>query len=436
MKSIDGPVLGALAVTLSLVVFASCSAATPSGAPSVSAPPSPSAEPSSAPPSGSPSTPPSVNPSPTPTQKPSALVLAWHRSPDKATPATGDWQDMSGRQNMSWTKLGDVFVVSMPSEEEAQVWTSRDLLHWTKAKLPVAASEVVGVKAVSIGGPGLVAYGVGYLKSDDSSLSAFWTSTDGSTWARVEGTQPVLTAGQTWLLRATGEGNVTYLAGPADVTEFSGVPFASKDYPAMIVSQGGVTAFTTQDNNTKPVEMWQAIGTTAWQRVRVLPKSSNGGTVFSAVQGPKGYFVSGCNANCNASTSWTSADGIAWRTATMPEVDNLNAIVAVDSGFIALGARVTGLGCAVGDSEIFGVTWTSSDGRLWEKMKEEAQFNRAAIHIAIVQGSTLYGLGTRWPTAEDGPVSTVWTAPLPADSLAIVPAPAPTPPPSHAGCGD
>ncbi len=69
-------------------------------------------------------------------------------------------------------------------------------------------------------------------------------------------------------------------------------------------------------------------------------------------------------------------------------------------------------------------------------MKEEAQFNRAAIHIAIVQGGTLYGLGIRWPTAADGPVSTVWTAPLPADSLATVPAPAPTPPPSHAGCGD
>ena len=37
MKLIDRPVLGALAVTLSIVVLASCSAATPTGAPSVPA---------------------------------------------------------------------------------------------------------------------------------------------------------------------------------------------------------------------------------------------------------------------------------------------------------------------------------------------------------------------------------------------------------------
>ena len=341
---------------------------------------------------------------------------------------------MSARLNMTWTKLGDLFVLPMPSEDQAQVWTSRDLLHWTKAVLPTAATEVLAVKAVTIGGPGLVAYGDGYLKADDSSLTATWTSTDGSSWKRDEATG--LTPGQLWLLRATGEGNVSYLTGAVDVTQFPGTAFESNGLPALIVSQGGATAFTDQMDKKTPVEMWQAIGTDGWHKVRVLPKSSNGGHVKNAVQGPKGYFLFGCGADCTKTVAWTSADGVAWRSVISADFDGFNAVLPVGAGFIGLGERVTGTGCAVGDSEIFGVTWTSSDGRQWQKMKEEAQFNRGSIHLAIVQGSTVYGLGIRWPTASNGPVSTVWTAPSPADSLATIPAPAPTPPPSHVGCGD
>jgi hypothetical protein len=341
---------------------------------------------------------------------------------------------MSAKLNMTWTKIGDLFVLPMPSEDKAQVWTSRDLLHWTKVVLPVTAGEVLAVKAVTTGGPGLVAYGEGYLKSDDSFLKATWTSTDGSSWKRDPSTG--LTPGQLWLLRATGEGSVSYLTGAVDVTQFPGTPFESDGQPALIVSQGGATAFTDQMDKVTPVEMWQAIGANGWHKVRVLPKSSNGGHVKNAVQGPRGYFLFGCGADCTQSLGWSSADGIAWRSVISPDIDGLNAILAVDSGFIGLGERVTGLGCAVGDSEIFGVTWTSPDGRQWTKMKEEAQFNRAAIHIAIVQGGTVYGLGVRWPTAAAGPVSTVWTAPLPADSVATIPAPAPTGTPPHGGCGE
>jgi hypothetical protein len=291
------------------------------------------------------------------------------------------------------------------------------------------------VKAVTIGGPGLVAYGDGYLAADDSSLTATWTSMDGLSWKRDQTTG--LTPGQLWLLRATGEGNVSYLTGAVDVTQFPGAPFESNSLPALIVSQGGATAFTDQMDKVTPVEMWQAIGTNGWHKVRVLPKSSNGGHVKLAAQGPQGYFLFGCGADCEATVGWTSADGVAWRTVLAPDFDGLHSVLAVESGFIGLGERVTGLGCVVGESEIFGVTWTSADGRQWTKMKEEAQFNRGAIHIVIPQGGTLYGLGIRWPTASGGPVSTVWTAALPEDVFATIPPPvAPTSPPSHVGCGD
>ena len=229
---------------------------------------------------------------------------------------------------------------------------------------------------------------------------------------------------------------MSYLSGAVDVTQFPGPPFESSGRPALIVSHGGVTAFTDQMDKKTPVEMWQAIGTDGWHKVRVLPKSSTGGHVKNAVQGPKGYFLFGCGSDCTQSVGWTSADGVGWRSVVSWDFDGLNAVLPVDAGFIGLGERVTGTGCAVGDSEIFGTTWTSPDGRQWTKMKEEPQFNRASMHLAIVQGGTVYGLGIRWPTVDSGPVSTVWTAALPAGSLATMPAPAPTATPPSVGCGE
>ncbi len=360
--------------------------------------------------------------------------MAWHRSADAATPAGGDWEAWSGQRNQTYTKLGDLFVLPMPSEAEAQVWTSRDLLHWTKRKLPVEAGEILAVKAVTIGGPGLMAYGYG--EYDNSPLSAFWTSTDGSTWSRIQGSG--LPAGQEWLLRATGEGNVSYLTGPVDVTQFPGTPFPRDEAPTMIVSQGGITAFESRSDTKGPIAMWQAIGTTPWRQVHVLPNSYRG-TAFNATQGPRGYVVFGCGTGCTGGVGWWSPDGDTWKAITTTEIDGINGVVATSSGFIAYGERGTGLGCAVGSNEIFGTTWTSADGRKWTKMKEQAQFNGASIHVAIVDGATLFGLGIRYPAKDadyGGPISTVWTAPLPADSVATIPAPAPTPAPSHAGCGD
>jgi hypothetical protein len=180
--------------------------------------------------------------------------------------------------------------------------------------------------------------------------------------------------------------------------------------------------------------MWQAIGTTPWRQVHVMPNSYRG-IATNAAQGPRGYVVFGCNSGCTGGAGWWSPDGDTWKAIATSGMDDINGVVATPSGFIAYGERVTGLGCAVGSDEIFGTTWTSPDGRKWTKMKEQAQFNRASIHVAIVESGTLFGLGTRY-LADGGPISTVWTAPLPADSVATVPAPAPTGTPPSTGCGD
>ena len=136
------------------------------------------------------------------------------------------------------------------------------------------------------------------------------------------------------------------------------------------------------------------------------------------------------------SAGWTSADGITWKAIAALVVDGGNALIADQAGFVIVGERVTGLGCAVGDSEIFGETWTSSDGRTWHKMPEEAQFNHASLHLLIAEGRTLHGLGLSY-LASGAPRSTVWTATLPDDSATTAPASTPTPAPSAStGCGN
>jgi hypothetical protein len=388
--------------------------ASPSSAAEITASPSTTAAPSA---SGA------AVPSPSP--QPETFHIAWHRSLDPATPKSGDWGSMGWRGNVSWTKLGDLYVVPVYSEDRPVVWTSRDLLHWTKATLPFSAGETLGATAVTLGGPGLVAIGVGF--AGEASIDAAWTSTDGRTWKRVS--DPGLSAGQKWLLQAVADDLVTFTAGPVDVTMFPGKAIDAADVPVMVMSEEGLTAFVIPGAK-RAVEIWGAIGTTAWRRVGVLPHST-GASVSLASHGPDGWFVKGCVNNC-ATNGWASRDGITWQTVTsLP--GTLNAIVADGSGFIAVGDRNTGTGCAIAEYEVFGETWTSVDGRRWRRAPDQAQFNRATIQALIVKDGTLFGIGVRYP-ADGLARSTVWTADLPADSLAT--GPTSTPPPlGPVGCG-
>jgi hypothetical protein len=207
---------------------------------------------------------------------------------------------------MSWTKLGDLFVMPMRTDEIPEVWISRDLLHWTRVTLPSAAGETLGVTAVTIGGPGLVAIGEGF--SGDATVKASWTSTDGMTWTRVQ--DAGLTAGQMWLLEATANGEVTFASGRVDVTGFQGSPLDSNvGRRTLVASEGGVTAFVSPSGAGHSIQMWQAIGTAAWRRVALLPHSS-GATGLIATQGPRGWLLLGGRRCCTGYAVWTSADGI------------------------------------------------------------------------------------------------------------------------------
>ena len=431
--------IAALAVPLAATVLVSCTTATPSaplGGSSSPAPASAAGSGSLAPASSA------ASPSgPASSAKLGPLVIAWQGAPGPATPDAGNWYAMAGGFGTSWTKLGDLYVMPLDTEgydagamAGPQIWLSTDLVHWRNANVPHTADQLLSVSAATLGGPGLVAVGDDW--KGDSPVPVTWTSVDGETWKQVLESDTGLTAGQLWLLHATANGNVSYADGAVDVTHFQGKPIEPDSYSALVESNGVLTAFVDPDDADHPVQVWQSGGTADWHQVGTIERS-NGSSVQNAVQGAHGWFASGCDPDCATQTGWSSADGIAWQPVPVPIGDSVNALIADRSGFIAVGERITGTSCAVGESEIFGETWTSSDGRTWRQMPDDAQFDHASIHVLVRRDRTLYGLGIHW-TADDSAMSTIWSAGLPADSADSGAAPSPTPassaPPGE--CGD
>lgn len=441
MNTIGRPARGTIGLTLSLIVLASCATATPSDSPGGSPPASPPASVAASAelPSSSPSSAPSVpTATPGPTAKPSSLVVRWHRSADVAAPRDSWWSWAGGGRGQTWTKFGDTYVMAVDTQgydegpmSGPQVWLSDDLLHWKRATIAQPANQHLSVRAVTRGGPGLVALGIDV--PDDVPMDMWWTSADSKTWKQVAEDDTGLTPGQRWLLHATAAGHVSYDEGAVDVTRFTGGAIAS-DTVAQIVEHGGdLTVFTDTAEASGPIAIWQTTGSAGWHKAGALPKST-AAVVFLVSHGPRGYFLLGCDKDCSVPMAWTSPDGVKWQAGSASTFDNVNAVVADQSGFIAVGQRVTGTGCAVSESEIFGETWTSSDGRTWRPMKDEAQFNHASIYVLIPRGRTLFGVGMRW--AADHATPTVWTAALQNDSVNAGPAPSPTQTPPPGGCGD
>ncbi len=427
-----------LALTLSILILGSCGSATPSDSPNASASTASEASPASpsAPPSAAPSSAPTATPGPTPT--PGPLVVAWHRSPDVAAPKDSWWSWAGGGQQETWTKFGGTYIFAIDTQgyddgptAGPQVWLSEDLAHWRRATIPQPPDQHLSVTAVTLGGPGLVAIGTDV--PDNAPIEMFWTSTDGSAWNEATATDTGLTAGQLWLLRATAAGDVSYAEGPVDVTRFLGTAMDPDTSRKIIEDEGGLTAFTDSSITNNKIEVWQVTGTSAWHKIATLPKST-GAALFDAARGSHGYVLVGCDNNCSATFAWTSTNAVDWQSTKVTTFDNVNTVMADQSGFIAVGQRVTGTGCAVAELEIYGESWTSSDGRTWKKMKDEAQFNHSSINLLIPRGRTLVGVGQRW--VSDHAVPTVWTTTLPANSVSSGPGSTPPPASGPSGCGD
>ncbi len=342
-----------------------------------------------------------------------------------------------------------------------QVWISVDGLHWGAAAVQdlrktTPSNDLLTLRSIAVGGPGLVAVGEFDDTLDDTSTSVVWASTDGRSWNVVDDPAIAQGLGLQWVgsvggtLIAFGAVSNGGVNAAQDWTSSDGLHWqvgrsasAAQVADGLIdleSANGALTAFVgpptdTNDNfvNGKSIEVWRATDVGTWQQVGTLPGSTS--PEVHVAQGPLGWIATGFGAK-NASVTWLSPDGATWAAVAEPTpVGSEGGLVVDSSGFIATGFRNTSQGCVAEEKDNIGETWTSSDGRLWRQMPEDPQFKGAAIQTMLIRDRTLIGIGLDWNPKASG--SVVWTAPLPATSIAA----GPTPVPSQksvpvVGCGD
>jgi serine/threonine protein kinase len=264
---------------------------------------------------------------------------------------------------------------------DAAIWTSADGQTWT----PVRDPKVFGgpgdqvMNRVDAGGPGFVA--VGFDTSGQQSAAAVWTSSDGSRWQRVTGSQDAL-AGERLRMRDVTDG------GPGLVAVgFSGPP------------------------GNSDAAVWTSADGTSWTRLPGSPKVFGGPgsqVMATVVAGGPGLVAVG--ADDTDAAVWISKDGVTWtKVPAVPGVFGgagnqfMNFAVSTPKGIVAVGAD--GKDAAV---------WVSADGEHWQREGNPVFIGPGEQQV---KGITLSGnrlVATGWDGRGGDLDAAVWVAPLPA----------------------
>ena len=132
-------------------------------------------------------------------------------------------------------------------------------------------------------------------------------------------------------------------------------------------------------------------------------------TVDRVAGGDRGWVALGQN------KAWTSADGVTWgKGVAGPDVDS--DVVVDDAGYIAVGFVGSLPGETCGDQRPFaGHTWTSADGKVWQRMAVTDEFKSAFVAKLVIADRTLAGYGQTIKGGEDGNglPAAAWTDTLP-----------------------
>ncbi len=195
----------------------------------------------------------------------------------------------------------------------ADVWWSRDLTSWTRARDVNDATGSSQVLAVAAGAHGFISAG------SHEGKPALWTTTDGRSWETTV-LAPPAGASTAVLQQVAVNGNRVVALG--QVTDASGAPTGA------------------------PFAEFSADGGVDWQQV---PFSSPGpGTVFTALTADSGGFTAAGLFDQGSSQDvalWTSANGTAWSPS---QSSGLNGAAAWQITALARsGTGVTGLGSLV-----------------------------------------------------------------------------------------
>jgi hypothetical protein len=393
--------------------------ASPAPTPGETPRPSPTTEATTAPTSA---------PTASPTIEPNPLLVTW-----KGGEVSGldDLREIRASATDGSTML---LLGNRPDPEygigEAALWRSTDGEHWDMVLAPASG---VRISAVTAGGPGFVAVG------SDEQHSKAWTSADGRTWSVVD--DPTDGPQQLWKVAAVRDGLIAFgrslqTDSMSIWTSPDGRAWSKGDGESELAIARGIRSLASHagrtiafvgrnDSGTGPIDVWSTEGLTDWRKVATLPKADD---VFLADGGDRGWVAIGDG------KSWYSDDGDAWHGPVVgPDV--AAAIADDEAGFVVTGHVGSYGDETCGDQRPFhDFTWTSADGRTWQRMRPTKAFETAVIGALFVQDRSLIGIGGRLGAERlsDSFRAARWTSPLPDTAEGDEASDQPS---KHEGCG-
>ncbi len=341
-----------------------------------------------------------------------------------ARPPTG-WQllDLPGGGTFADLAAGPggYVAVGRDAHGHAAFWSSSDCRHWEPAA--ARGTSVDALHAVTAGGPGYVALADG---------GAAWTSTDGRSWRQV-GDDPfrwsgvaidassyvrdlAVRAGRLVAVGAAASVSAIWTSGDGSSwTRVAPLEGAGQGYfyglDAVLASEVGLVAVGEADTG---VPIWTSRDGVTWRRAHdgatatgATPPAAQAG----ATQWPRIFFVTVDHAGLLTAVgirrsgweAWTSRDGIAWVSRPIPDLGTIGSIISTADGFVAVGRveaaaaaspAVSAQPAASGVAFPYrGVIWTSADGIAWTR-RSSPTGDRSDFEQALTCGRDLLVSGT------------------------------------------
>jgi len=267
---------------------------------------------------------------------------------------------------------------------DAAVWTSPDGISWSRVPHDEAVfggGDFQEMVSVTVGGPGLVAVGMGRGFHD----AAVWTSPDGISWSRVLDKEDIFSGGGEQWMRSVTAG------GPGLVAV--GVDILDNEFDAAV---------------------WTSPDGISWSRVphdEAVFGGEGDQAMSGVVAGGPGLVAVGSDLSGGDDDAavWTSPDGISWTRVPHDEAvfggegdQWMRRLTAGGPGLVAVGADFSAA-----------AVWTSSDGISWSRVPhDDAVFGGEGNQVMLsvtVGGSGLVAVGLERSGGDA--VAAVWTSP-------------------------
>ncbi len=303
---------------------------------------------------------------------------------DSAQPPVATSIDTPTASTVADAESGDDAPAPTDTTEAAAV-----TMTWTRLDSDVlGGSEQQWIRDIAAGGSGLVAVGADGSGGDLD--AAVWYSTDGHTWSKVVHDEAVFGGSGDQYMMAVTAGGPGFVAVGEDTSEDG-----SSGISAVWISEDGISWSRVPHDEA-------AFGGT--EQTNVFMKDV---TVFGSELVAVGVEVTEGSADAVA---WISADGISWERVPPdeavfggPQFQVMWAVVPAGPGLVAVGQGGDGAGES-GPGQPAAV-WTSTDGRDWSRVPDQAALlsgypargpdngDWARMDDVIVGGSGLVAVG-------------------------------------------